>query len=162
MSDTVNLPVITLKSSIPVTNSRDVAAFFGKRHANILQSLDALECSPEFRQLNFQSATYLDAQDKPRPSIDMTKDGFVFLVMGFTGRKAAAFKEAYIARFNEMEGELRAQAVRAATTSAARLHRSLTGAAPLHRQLSPTYSPNPYPRFRWYRVSFRGFLYVPI
>jgi len=84
-----------------------VAAYFGKRHANVLQSIDTLECSPEFRQLNFQSAEYLDGQGKPRPSIDMTKDGFVFLVMGFTGRKAAAFKEAYIGRFNEMEAELR-------------------------------------------------------
>ncbi len=36
----------------------------------------------------------------------MTKDGFVFLVMGFTGKKAAAFKEAYIAEFNRMEAEL--------------------------------------------------------
>ena len=37
----------------------------------------------------------------------MTKDGFTFLVMGYTGKKAAAFKEAYIKRFNEMEAELR-------------------------------------------------------
>ena len=32
----------------------------------------------------------------------MTKDGFVFLVMGFTGSKAAKFKEDYINAFNEM------------------------------------------------------------
>ncbi len=37
---------------------------------------------------------------------EMTKDGFVFLVMGFTGKKAAAFKEAYIAEFNRMEERL--------------------------------------------------------
>ncbi len=36
----------------------------------------------------------------------MTKDGFIFLVMGFTGKKAAAFKEAYIAEFNSMEASL--------------------------------------------------------
>ena len=29
--------------------------------------------------------------------------GFVFLVMGYRGKKAATFKEAYIRRFNEME-----------------------------------------------------------
>lgn len=39
----------------------------------------------------------------------MTKDGFVFLVMGFTGKKAAAFKEAYIAEFNRMEAGLTVQ-----------------------------------------------------
>jgi len=38
---------------------------------------------------------------------EMTKDGFAFLVMGFTGAKAAAFKEAYINQFNAMETELK-------------------------------------------------------
>ena len=33
----------------------------------------------------------------------MTRDGFTFLVMGFTGKVAAQFKEAYIEAFNEME-----------------------------------------------------------
>ena len=38
---------------------------------------------------------------------DITKDGFTSLVMGFTGRDAAKFKEAYIKRFNEMEATLK-------------------------------------------------------
>jgi hypothetical protein len=33
----------------------------------------------------------------------MTKDGFMFLVMGYRGKKAATYKEAYIERFNQME-----------------------------------------------------------
>ena len=37
----------------------------------------------------------------------MTRDGFAFLAMGFTGVKAAAFKEAFIAEFSRMERELR-------------------------------------------------------
>lgn len=32
----------------------------------------------------------------------MTKDGFVMLAMGFTGKAAMAVKEAYIAAFNAM------------------------------------------------------------
>lgn len=36
----------------------------------------------------------------------MTKDGFAFLVMGFTGRKAAQFKESYIKEFNRREKEI--------------------------------------------------------
>lgn len=39
----------------------------------------------------------------------MTRDGFVFLVMGFTGKMAAKFKEAYIKAFNAMEAMLRAR-----------------------------------------------------
>jgi Rha family phage regulatory protein len=68
-----------------------------------------MECSEEFTQLNFQSSAYTDATGRTLRSIDMTKDGLVFLIMGFTGRKAAAFKEAYIARFNAMAEALRAK-----------------------------------------------------
>ncbi|TNH89341.1 hypothetical protein CF138_04665 [Aeromonas hydrophila] len=38
----------------------------------------------------------------------MTKDGFIFVVMGFTGAKAAATKEAYINAFNWMAEQLAA------------------------------------------------------
>ena len=38
--------------------------------------------------------------------IEMSFDGFMFLVMGFTGSKAAAIKEAYIAEFNRMRADL--------------------------------------------------------
>lgn len=37
----------------------------------------------------------------------MTRDGFVFLAMGYRGKKAAEFKELYIRRFNEMESFIR-------------------------------------------------------
>lgn len=37
----------------------------------------------------------------------MTKDGFMFLIMGFTGKKAAQIKEAYINAFNQMANQLR-------------------------------------------------------
>ncbi|EPX4070212.1 Rha family transcriptional regulator, partial [Shigella flexneri] len=50
---------------------------------------------------------YTDAKGEKRPMYQITKNGFVFLVMGFTGKKAAAFKEAYIAEFDRMEAELR-------------------------------------------------------
>ena len=42
------------------------------------------------------------------PCCQMTRDGFVFLVMGYTGKKAAQFKEFYIKRFNEMEAQIKA------------------------------------------------------
>lgn len=41
-----------------------------------------------------------------RPMIEMTRKGFEFLVLGFTGRKAAQFRESYIERFHEMEAQL--------------------------------------------------------
>ncbi len=46
----------------------------------------------------------------------ITRDGFVFLAMGFTGTKAAQFKEAYINAFNQMEKQLHEQKQLPATT----------------------------------------------
>lgn len=37
---------------------------------------------------------------------EITRDGFVFLCMGFTGSAAAQWKEKYIAAFNQMEAQL--------------------------------------------------------
>ncbi|HGJ5892652.1 MAG TPA: Rha family transcriptional regulator [Arsenophonus apicola] len=99
-------PKVTINNNKAVTTSKDVADYFGKRHDNVLRSIDNLDCSEKFSALNFEAAEYLDEQKKSRPMYEMTKDGFVFLVMGFTGKKAAQFKEAYIAEFNRMEAQL--------------------------------------------------------
>lgn len=91
------------------TTSLKVAEFFNKRHTEVLRTIQNLECSPEFRQRNFASAEYLDKQGKPRPMIEMTKDGFTFIAMGFTGKEAAKFKEDYINAFNEMHDFLNSE-----------------------------------------------------
>ena len=80
-----------------------VAKFFNKGHRNVLADIRNLDCSEEFRLLNFQQSYYKNAQGKKQPCYAMTKDGFTFLVMGYRGKKAAKFKELYIRRFNEME-----------------------------------------------------------
>lgn len=89
-----------------ITTSQFVADFFGKQHTHVLERIRTLECSERFRQSNFRSAEYLDAQGKPRISYRITRDGFTFLAMGFTGPRAAQFKEAFIAAFNAMEAQL--------------------------------------------------------
>ena len=83
--------------------SRSVAAFFEKEHKNVLSDIRNLECSEEFSRLNFQLSKYTDERGKKQPCYYMTRDGFIFLVMGYRGKKAAYFKEIYIKRFNEME-----------------------------------------------------------
>jgi len=88
------------------TTSLKVAEHFGKQHKNVLQAIDRLECSLEFNQLNFQPVEYSDAKGEKRPAYEMTKDGFTFLAMGFTGKEAAKWKEAYINAFNKMAEQL--------------------------------------------------------
>lgn len=100
--------LITAHNGLPMTTSIKVAEAFGKMHKNVLRKLESLDCSPEFNRLNFELCFNNNElqNGKPQPFFKMTKDGFIFLVMGFTGKQAAAIKEAYIKAFNEMADKL--------------------------------------------------------
>ncbi|WP_332274871.1 Rha family transcriptional regulator [Bacillus velezensis] len=87
---------------VPVVSTKRVSEIFEKRHADVLRSVNNLECSQEFRERNFALSKY-KAGKKEYKEYLLTKDGFSFIVMGFTGNKAAEFKEKYITRFNEMK-----------------------------------------------------------
>ena len=84
-------------------DSRYVAQFFEKEHRAVLRDIRELDCSKEFRLHNFVQSAYINEQGHKQPCYIMTRDGFVFLAMGYRGKKAAKFKELYIRRFNEME-----------------------------------------------------------
>lgn len=88
-------------------NSLMVAQYFNKSHNHVLRDIQKLDCSDEFRLSNFGQSSYINEQGKRQPCVCMTRDGFMFLVMGYRGKKAAAIKEAYIKRFNEMERFIR-------------------------------------------------------
>ncbi len=91
------------------TTSNQIAEHFGKRHDVVLRAVRNLECSENFRLHNFAESSYTNEQGKKMPCYRITRDGFVFLAMGFTGKEAAQWKEAYITAFNKMEAELRAK-----------------------------------------------------
>lgn len=95
------------KNDTARVDSRYVAEFFEKEHKNVIRDIRELDCSEEFRLLNFEQSSYKNQQGKKQPCYCMTRDGFVFLVMGYRGKKAAHFKEMYIRRFNEMEEHIR-------------------------------------------------------
>jgi Rha family phage regulatory protein len=98
-----------------MTTSHDVAKRYGKRHDNILQSYDRLQCSPEFNALNFQVVESIDGKGELRRMIRMTKDGYILLVGKFQGKAATLTMEKYIGCFNamaryisELKGDLQA------------------------------------------------------
>ena len=102
-----------IKDSRVCTTSLRVAEVFDKQHAHVLRAIRELDCSPDFHKSNFglmlkttQLGNNATRQD---PYYFITRDGFVFLVMGFIGKTAAKFKEAYINAFNVMEERLRRQ-----------------------------------------------------
>jgi Rha family phage regulatory protein len=105
--DTSDIPLVEVDHGEPWTTSLLIAQKFKKRHDNVLRAIEKLDCSEEFRRLNFEEADYLDDQRKPRPLRRISRDGFSFLAMGFTGREAATWKERFIAAFRHLEHELR-------------------------------------------------------
>jgi Rha family phage regulatory protein len=104
--NTTDLIELAVTNGQPTTTSLAIAERFGKQHKNVLQSIERLECPKEFVELNFQPVAYKGGNGELRPMYAVTKDGFMFLAMGFTGKEAAAWKVRFIAAFNAMERQL--------------------------------------------------------
>ena len=99
---------VTEKKGVPVVNSRKVAEIFAREHAKVIVSVNKIAnaqsgVSEKFIKDNFIQSTYKDTTGRKLLEYLLTRDGFVMLAMGFTGKRAMGFKEAYINRFNEME-----------------------------------------------------------
>lgn len=102
----MNTQLVHVSNNRLVTTSLLIAQNFGKKHKHVLESINNLECSQEFGETNFRLSSYISNQNKELPMYEITRDGFVFLCMGFTGAAAAQWKEKYIAAFNAMEQQL--------------------------------------------------------
>ena len=111
-----NNGLVTIENNQVVTTSLKIAEVFQKPHYDVLKSIRTLECSQSFQDGNFSFSFYLrklpNNATKKEPMYYITRDGFTFLAMGFTGKIAAKFKEAYINAFNEMERKLAGITVR--------------------------------------------------
>ena len=104
----VTSPALEARAGQITATSLQVAEHFGKRHPDVLRAIRKLEVSEEFSRCNFAPRDYFDERGKVQPMYDITRDGFAMLAMGFTGKEAARWKEAYISTFNAMEAKLRA------------------------------------------------------
>lgn len=118
MSEIIN--VQHLDGQLLVT-SLELAKNFCKDHKHILEKIDSkrkelnksVDNSADINNLklffldNFLEDSYIDSKGREQRQILLTRDGFSFITMGFTGIKADAWKLKYIEAFNKMESELR-------------------------------------------------------
>lgn len=95
--------LVLIKKNNAYTTSLIVSEYFGKQHYNVIRDIENLDCSKEFIALNFEGSKYKDARGKTQPMYKIKKDGLVFLIMGYKGKKARELKEKYIQQFNKME-----------------------------------------------------------
>lgn len=94
-----------------VTTSLILAEAFEKEHSKVIRSIEQKfnEAKNGLVKNMFSESTYLDKKGEQRKMYYLNRDGFTFIAMGFTGRKADEFKLKYIEAFNRMEQALKEQ-----------------------------------------------------
>ena len=107
----------------PHTTSLAVAQAFSKNHQHVMRDIQKivnalgeikiseLEAIAEENhfipdvsgQSNFGQSSYQNAQNKTQPMYRLNRNGFMLLVMGYTGKKALLVKLRFLAAFDTME-----------------------------------------------------------
>jgi len=118
-----------------MTTSHKIAFHFEKQHKVVLHKIENLDCSPQFNEHNFMPVTYQDSKGESRKEYQITRNGFMYLAMGFTGKRAGQFKEAYIRAFDEMELELQKYHQAVSQQAKPTLNDFLNSAEPLEKTL---------------------------
>lgn len=94
----------------PGTTSLIIAKAFDKRHEHVLRAIEADKIPNDFFSLNFAIVEIIERNAIGGPvkkkMYNITKDGAIFLIMGFTGEKAAKVKIEFIRQFNELDAKL--------------------------------------------------------
>lgn len=86
-------------------STRAISRLFGKEHKDILAIIREQiipNITEEFSRRNFPPSKSKDSRGKMQPEFLLNRKSFAMVVMGFTGKKAMAFKEAYIEAFEAM------------------------------------------------------------
>ena len=95
-----------------ITSSLLVAEAFHKEHKDVLRKIESLDIAENFSSAHFYAHVQkikAGAVTRDSKVYRMTKDGFMLLVMGFTGKRAMDIKIAYINAFNRMAAQLAQQ-----------------------------------------------------
>lgn len=107
-----NAPELNVINGLPVVSSLAIAENFEKQHCQVLRDIRTIcdDIPDDLRESNFVSSQYEGKTPtggtRKYPMFMLTRDGFTLVAMGFTGKKALAWKIKYIQAFNEMERAL--------------------------------------------------------
>lgn len=109
------LKIVSMNGQL-VTDSRDVAEMIGKRHADLLRSIDGyiqiLENAKLRSQEFFVPSTYkTEGNNKSYEHYLLTRKGCDMVANKLTGEKGVLFTAAYVTKFEEMEKRLKPQSI---------------------------------------------------
>ena len=108
-------PSVSPHNGRPATTSLSIAEHFGKQHKDVLKSIRNLcaELPEDVRErifaLTYRTIAGPNNSERQEEFFIVYFDGFILLVMSYTGKKALQIKLLYIAAFNTMRDELAAQ-----------------------------------------------------
>lgn len=93
------------------TTSLIIAEKFSKSHTHVIRDIEKImtQVSDIFNKTNFgliEVDVKVGFGTRKDKGYELTKDGFIMVVMSYTGAKAFAIKEAYINAFNLMHAKL--------------------------------------------------------
>ncbi len=100
---------ITEKNNIPLVSSRIIAGKFGKRHDDVINGIEKeidyiiQTNNRKFSDINFLKTSFKDSRGRKQIEYLLTRDGFMAIVLKYSGKKATAIRIAYINAFKQME-----------------------------------------------------------
>jgi len=93
-------------------DSRDLAAFLGKRHSDVIRAIENLKCEKDFRKKHIietvkpgKNSQGISTKNLYK-TFSLTKEGVSYLIMSLKGEKYEKFKTVYIQAFEAMEAKL--------------------------------------------------------
>ena len=100
-------------NGVNVTDSREVATMVGKRHTDLLRSIDnynTILLNAKMRSVDFFiESTYKDNSGKENKCYLLTKQGCEMVANKMTGTKGILFTAEYVQAFNKMEQQQKPQ-----------------------------------------------------
>lgn len=100
---------ITEKNNTPLVSSRMIAERFNKRHDDVIKGIKKeinyilQSNNRHFSDINFIKTAFKDSRGRKQTEYLLTRDGFMSIVLKYSGKKATAIRIAYINAFNQME-----------------------------------------------------------
>lgn len=97
--------LVFLRNEQALTDSLTLAEMFEKRHDTVLRAIENKIKNDSTQNCGqcFHKTRYKDESGKWNTKYLMNRDGFSFIAMGFTGKKADEWKWKYIHAFDAME-----------------------------------------------------------
>lgn len=98
--------LVIMHNQQAVTTSLVLAEAFEKQHKHVIEAIEKKISTAENSALlknMFIEDSYIASNGKQNKMYYLNRDGFTFIAMGFTGKKADEFKLKYIEAFNKME-----------------------------------------------------------